>query len=65
MRDDEMIIAGYIFKCLTIHEDVEYVCYLSKQDKSQDIVSKFLESIIGDKFKPSKDYGVSLSLIHI
>ena len=60
MRDDEMINAGYSFKFATIHEDEEYVCYLSKHDKSKDIVSKFLESIMGDKFKPSEDYGVSV-----
>ena len=59
MRDDEMIDAGYIFKCFTIHEDIEHICYLSKEDKSKDIVSKFLQSIHGDKFKTSKDYGVS------
>ena len=60
MRDDEIISAGYSFKFATIHEDGEYVCYLSKHDKSQDVVSKFLESIMGDKFKPSEDYGVSV-----
>ena len=60
MRDDEMVDAGYSFKFATIHEDEDYVCYLSKHDKSQDVVSKFLESIMGDKFKPSEDYGVSV-----
>ena len=60
MRDDEMKDAGYSFQFSTIHEDEEYVCYLSKHDKSKDIDSKFLESIMGDKFKPSKDYGVSV-----
>ena len=60
MRDDEMKDAGYSFQFSTIHEDEEFVCYLSKHDKSKDIVSKLLELIMGDKFKPSKDYGVSV-----
>ena len=60
MRDDEMKDAGYSFQFSTIHEDEEFVCYLSKHDKSKDIVSKLLESIMGDKFNPSKDYGVSV-----
>ena len=60
MRDDEMKDAGYSFQFSTIHEDEEYVCYLSKRDKSKDIVSQFLESIMSNKFKPSKDYGVSV-----
>jgi len=60
MRDDEMKDAGYSFQFSTIHEDEEFVCYLSKHDKSKDIVSQFLESIMGNKFKPTKDYGVSV-----
>ena len=59
-RDDEMKDAGYSFQFSTIHEDEEYVCYLSKRDKSKDIVSQFLESIMGNKFQPTKDYGVSV-----
>ena len=55
MRDDEMISAGYPFKCATLYDDEEYVCYLSEHGRSQDIVSKFMESIMGDKSEPSKD----------
>ena len=42
-----MISTGYQFKCATLYDDEEYVCYLSEHDKSQDFVSKFMESIIG------------------
>ena len=52
--------AGLSFQFSTIYEEEEYVCYLSKHDKSKDIVSQFLESIMGNKFKPTKDYGVSV-----
>ena len=55
-----MISTGYPFKCATLHDDEEYVCYLSEHDKSQDVVSKFMESIMGDKFEPSKDYGARI-----
>ena len=50
MRDDEMIIAGYPFKCVTQYDNEEYFCYLSEDDKIQDIVSKFMEMILGKKF---------------
>ena len=33
---------------------------LSKHDKSQDVVSTFMESIMGDKFESSEDYGVNV-----
>ena len=59
IRDDEMIVAGYIFKCFTIHEESDHICYLSKEDNCHDIISNFLKSIHGDKFNSSKDYGVS------
>ena len=60
MRNDEMISVGYPFKCAILHDDEEYVCYLSEYDKSQDVVSKFMKSIMGDKFEPSKDYGARI-----
>ena len=60
MRDDEMISAGYPIKCATLHDDEEYVWYLSEHDKNQDVVSKFMEAIMGDKFEPSEDYGASI-----
>ena len=60
MRDDEMISAGYPFKCVTLHDDEKYVCYLSEHDKIQYVVSKFIESIMGDKSEPSKDYGARI-----
>ena len=60
MRDDEIISTGYPFKCAIFHDNEEYVCYLSEHEKRQDVVSKFMESIMGDKFEPSEDYGVSI-----
>ena len=60
MRDDEMISAGYPFICTTLHDNEAYVYYLSEQDKSQDIISKFMELVIGDRFDPSKDYGACI-----
>ena len=60
MRDDEMKSAGYTFKCATLRDDEEYLCYLSEHDKSQDVVSKFMESSMGDKFEPSKDSGAHI-----
>ena len=60
MRDDEMKSAGYTFKCATLRDDEEYLCYLSEHDKSQDVVSKFMESSLGDKFEPSKDSGAHI-----
>ena len=59
-HDDEMKAAGLSFQFSTIYEEEEYVCYLGKRDKSKDIVSQFLESIMGNKFQPTKDYGVSV-----
>ena len=55
-----MISVGYPFKCAIFHDDEEYVYYLSEHEKSQDVVSKFIESIMGNKFQPSKDYDVSI-----
>ena len=43
MRDDEMVSAGYSFKCVTQYDNEEYF-------KIQDIVSKFMEMILGKKF---------------
>ena len=60
MRDDEMISTGYPFKCATRYDNEEYICYQSENDTIQDVVSMFMESILGNKFKPSKDYGVSI-----
>ena len=53
MRDDEMISKCCPLKCVTRHDDEEYVCYLSEHDKIQDVISKFMESIMGNKFQPS------------
>ena len=47
MRDDEMISAGYSFKCATRYDNEEYVCYLSEDDKIKDVVFKFIETILG------------------
>ena len=47
MRDDEMISAGYPFKCATRYDNEEYFCYLSEDDKIQDVVFKFMETILG------------------
>ena len=60
MRDDEMISAGYPFKCATRYDNEEYFCYLSEDDKIQDVVSKFMETILGKQFKPLKDYGARI-----
>ena len=60
MRDDEMISTDYPFKCVTLHDNKEYVCYLSKHNKIKDVVSTFIESIMGDKFEPSKYYEVRI-----
>ena len=60
MRDDEMISTGCPFKCVTRHDDEEYVCYLSEDDKIQDVFSKFIETILGKQFKPLKDYGARI-----
>ena len=49
MRDDEMISAGYPFKCATRYDNEEYVFSLNEDDKIQDIVSKFMETILGKK----------------
>ena len=49
MRDDEMINTDYPFKCTTRYDNEEYVCYLSENDKIQDVVSKFMETILGKK----------------
>ena len=62
MRDDEMISAVYPFKCVTRYDNEEYVCYLSENDKIQDVVPKFMETMLGDKFRPSKDY--SARIVH-
>ena len=55
-----MISTGYPFKCATRYDNEEYVCYLSEDDKIQDVFSKFMETILGKNFKPSKDYGVCI-----
>ena len=47
MRDDEMISAGYPFKCATRYDNEEYLCYLSEDDKIQDVISKFTEMTVG------------------
>ena len=62
MRDNEMISAVYPFKCVTRYDNEEYICYLNENDKIQDVVPKFMETILGDKFKPSKDY--SARVVH-
>ena len=55
-----MISTGYPFKCATRYDKEEYVCYLSEDDKIQDVFSKFMETILGKNFKPSKYYGVCI-----
>ena len=60
MRDDEMISAGYPFKCATRDDNEEYVCSLSENDKIHDVASKFMENISGNKFKHSKYYGARI-----
>ena len=60
MRDDEMISAGYPIKCVTLYDNEEYVCYSSENDKIQDVISKCMETIMGNKFQPSKDYGARI-----
>ena len=62
MRDNEMISAVYPFKCVTRYDNEEYICYLNENDKIQDVVPKFMETILGDKFQPSKDY--SARVVH-
>ena len=56
MRDDEIISADYPFKCVTLHDNEEYVCYLSEHNKIKDVVSTFIESIMSNKFEHSKYY---------
>ena len=55
-----MISASYLFNCATRYDNEEYFCYLSEDDKIQDVVSKFMETILGKQFKPLKDYGARI-----
>ena len=53
MHDDEMINSGY--------DDEELFCYLSEVDINQDVISKFLEMVMGKTFQSSKDYGARIA----
>ena len=60
MRDDEMISEGYPFKCATRYDNEEFFCYLSEDDKIQDVISKFMEMMMGKKIQFSKYYGACI-----
>ena len=60
MRDDEVINACYPLKCITRYDD-EGLFYLSEVNTIQDVISKFLEMVVGVTFLPSKDYGARIA----
>ena len=60
MRDDEVINACYPLKCITRYDD-EGFFYLSEVNTIQDVISKFLEMVVGVIFLPSKDYGARIA----
>ena len=52
MRDDKMISAGYPFKRATRYDDEEFIWNLGEVDTIQDVISKFMEIMVGKTFQP-------------
>ena len=62
MRDDEIIIASYLFKCATRYYDDEFVCHLRENETVKDVISNCMEMMVNKMFQPSKDY--SARIVH-
>ena len=61
MCGDEMKHIGHPFKCVTRYENEDYYCCLREVDTIKEILSQFLEIIMGNSYQSSKNYGARIA----
>ena len=56
----KMIVDGFPYKFVTLHDNEDYYCFLRKDDTIKELINEFLIVILGSKFSSSEDYDVKI-----